>query len=78
MIKSFREILSETYLKCELGEILTEQTRTTSTDIAMYAVKAWLEQWRSDPNGILTVDEVGQTQLEFLDELEGKLTISGK
>jgi hypothetical protein len=37
------------------------------------AVKEWLGQWRSDPKGIQTVDEVGQIQLEFLEELERSL-----
>jgi hypothetical protein len=36
----------------------------------MEAVTEWLGQWRSDPKGIQTVDEVGQIQLEFLEELE--------
>ena len=44
----------------------------TEAQIAQ-TVGEWLEQWRSDPDGIQTVDEVGQIQLEFLNELEGKI-----
>jgi hypothetical protein len=55
-----------------LDEILQEKEYSITGGI-MEAVKEWLEQWRSDPDGIQTVDDAGQTQLEFLDWLESKL-----